>query len=340
MTPTDPKTQSGTHEAARARAAARTDDVAASSAGKPRFAVLLATYNGAPYLPEQLASLSRQTVEIIDVWVSDDGSTDETKKIIGEWSDSWEKGTVTLLDGPRAGFAENFRSLLCHPGIEAEFVAFCDQDDIWDADKLEIAAKALNGQPAERPALYCGRTRLMQADGTVSGMSPLMPASPGFRNALVQSIAGANTMVLNASAHRLLRRASQSHSFVSHDWWCYLLVSGAGGHVHYDPEPHISYRQHSGNLVGSNSSLRAQFKRMMGLVNNRFRNWQNVNIKALNLNAEYLTAENAEILARFADARASGNGLRIAGAIWKLGLRRQQRLSQALLLLAALMGKI
>ena len=306
----------------------------------PRFAVLLATYNGAEYLPDQLASLARQTVDRIDIWVSDDGSADDTLKIVDDWRARWNKGTVTVVEGPRRGFAENFRSLLCHPEVEADFVAFCDQDDIWDDDKLEVAGRALEALPAGEPALYCSRTRLLQDDGTVSGLSPVMPAAPAFRNALVQSIAGANTMVLNAPAHRLLRRASHGQPFVSHDWWSYLVVSGAGGHVHYDPQAHISYRQHAQNLVGGNASLRAQFKRLTGLLNNRFRNWQDVNIEALRQNADLLTAENAELLARFAEARATGNGLRIAATIRRLRLQRQQRLSQMLLLLTALFGKV
>jgi hypothetical protein len=224
--------------------------------------------------------------------------------------------------------------------VKADFVAFCDQDDIWDDDKLEAAGRALKARPADEPALYCGRTRLLQDNGTISGLSPVMPAAPAFRNALVQSIAGANTMVLNASAHRLLRQASRGRPFVSHDWWSYLVVSGAGGHVFYDPQPHISYRQHSQNLVGGNSSLRAQFKRVAGLLNNRFRNWQDVNIEALRQNADLLTVENAGLLTRFAEARATGNGIRIAGTIRKLRLQRQQRLSQMLLLLTALFGKV
>lgn len=323
-----------------ARAAAGSETGAGTSRSGPRFAILLATYNGAHYLPEQLASLARQTVGHIDIWVSDDGSTDETLKMIDDWRDRWTKGTVTVVEGPRRGFAENFRSLLCHPDVKADFVAFCDQDDIWDDDKLEVAGRALEARPADEPALYCGRTRLLQDNGTISGLSPVMPAVPAFRNALVQSIAGANTMVLNASAHRLLRQASRDRPFVSHDWWSYLVVSGAGGHVHYDPQPHISYRQHAQNLVGGNSSLRAQFKRVAGLLNNRFRNWQDVNIEALRQNADLLTADNAALLTRFAEARATGNGFRIAGTIRKLRLQRQQRLSQMLLLLTALFGKV
>ena len=86
-------------------------------------------------------------------------------------------------------------------------------------------------------------------------MSPLFRRPPSFRNALVQSLAGGNTMVLNRPARDLVALASRRARFVSHDWWAYLLVTGAGGAVHYSAKPLVRYRQHAHNLVGANTSL-------------------------------------------------------------------------------------
>ncbi len=90
------------------------------------------------------------------------------------------------------------------------------------------------------------RTRLIDAAGQPCGFAPRFKKAASFSNALVQSIAGANTMLFNSATKRLLERAGP-HDVVSHDWWTYQLVTGAGGILHYDAEPSLDYRQHQRN---------------------------------------------------------------------------------------------
>ena len=94
------------------------------------------------------------------------------------------------------------------------------------------------------PALFCSRTRIITAEGEPAGFSPLFSKKPSFRNAIVQSIAGGNTMVMNRAARDIMLEASRRTGFVSHDWWCYLILTGVGGIVHYSPTAKIGYRQH------------------------------------------------------------------------------------------------
>jgi glycosyltransferase involved in cell wall biosynthesis len=216
----------------------------------PRTAILLATYNGETFLREQLETLRRQQTTWIDIWASDDGSSDRTREILEEARAGWRLGNFRIVEGPHRGFAENFRSLILNGDIVADYYAFCDQDDLWDSDKLSVAMDRLKELPAEEAGLYCSRTRTIDLDGRPKGYSPLFSRPPTFRNAIVQSIAGANTMVLNRSGWALLVEARRENSFVSHDWWTYLVVTGAGGAVHYSPQPRIGYRQHPENLVG------------------------------------------------------------------------------------------
>ena len=103
-------------------------------------------------------------------------------------------------------------------------------------------------------------------------MSILFRRRPSFENALVQSLAGGNTMVFNCAAKRLLEKAG-SLDIVAHDWWTYKLTTAAGGFVVYDPEPSVEYRQHGQNLIGSNSSIFAKIQRIRMLLSNRFRDW-------------------------------------------------------------------
>src|SRR5262245_11225071 len=86
-----------------------------------KLAVLVATYNGAEYLNEQLQSVADQRWSSIDVWASDDGSTDTTRSLLAGWADRWGKGRFEIGQGPSRGFAENFRSLLTNTSIEADY---------------------------------------------------------------------------------------------------------------------------------------------------------------------------------------------------------------------------
>ena len=277
--------------------------------GKPttkNFCVLMATFNGADHIDEQLRSIADQTAERINVIVSDDGSRDATMEKLTDWQDRWAKGSFLIQQGPKRGFAENFRSLIVGARTsEADFFAFSDQDDIWMPDKLAVAAKTIGQVPAGRLGLYCGRTQMINEAGRAIGRSPLMARPPSFRNALVQSIAGGNTMVMNGAAAALLAKVSAQSGYVSHDWWAYLWVTGAGGQVSYDSEPRIQYRQHGANLVGSNSGAAARLSRMQRLLQGQFRNWTDQNLEGLMRNKAQLTHQNADLLHRFSAARAT-----------------------------------
>ncbi|PAV69458.1 hypothetical protein WR25_25680 [Diploscapter pachys] len=100
----------------------------------------------------------------------------------------------------------------------ADYYAWCDQDDIWHPEKLARAVTRLSSVPEGVPALYCARTELVDQDGKHLGFSPVYSRSACFRNALVQNIAGGNTMVFNDALMKLLREAGNNATIVSHDW--------------------------------------------------------------------------------------------------------------------------
>ncbi|RVA95229.1 glycosyltransferase, partial [Mesorhizobium sp. M7A.F.Ca.US.006.04.2.1] len=159
-----------------------------------RIAVLMGTKDGAAFIEEQLQSLLEQSHPLVDLWISDDGSADGTTAIIEAWKSRWRpKGRMTLVEGPRQGFAANFRSMIVDRRIEADCYAFCDQDDIWEPDRLESAIDWMRTQDAKIPLMFCSRTATMTETGSLVGHSPLFARPPTFRNALVQSIAGGNT---------------------------------------------------------------------------------------------------------------------------------------------------
>lgn len=304
-----------------------------------RVAILLCTYHGQHYLAEQLESFAAQSHTSWEVWASDDGSEDDTHSILEAYISKWGSGRLSMHFGPAEGFAANFLSLTCNASINADFYAYSDQDDVWEADKLARAVQWLQSVPAEVPALYCSRTQLVDADNNEIGVSPLFTKAPSFANALMQNIGGGNTMVFNNAARELLREAGENKSVITHDWWAYMVVTGCGGRVFYDSKPTLRYRQHGGNLVGTNADWTARFKRIRMLFQGRFKLWNDSNISALLTLQHRLTPENREILQCFAKAR----GMRLIPRLIHLkrsGIYRQTLLGNIGLVAAAFFGKI
>jgi glycosyltransferase involved in cell wall biosynthesis len=100
-----------------------------ASDGAARVAILMCTKNGAAFLGEQLKSIAEQSHTDWSLFVSDDGSTDATRKILKDFAgDRTQK--VTVRNGPGQGVCANFLSLATDPSIEADYFAFSDQDDI------------------------------------------------------------------------------------------------------------------------------------------------------------------------------------------------------------------
>jgi glycosyltransferase involved in cell wall biosynthesis len=287
-----------------------------------RVAILLATRNGATFLDEQLRSLADQTWPSIDIRASDDGSTDDTPAILSQWRGRWAKGDFTISDGPGVGFAENFRFLLASDARDADYFAFCDQDDVWEPGKLETAIAWMRSQNETVPLLFCSRTLTVSQRGDVVGMSPLFHRDPSFRNALVQSLAGGNTMVLNRAARNLVALASSRTSFVSHDWWTYQVVTGGGGVVRYCREPLVRYRQHAGNLVGANTSISARLGRLKFLLGGGFARWSDINLEGLAQNRDLLVPDALAALDLFSRAR-HGNVFGALANLRRSGVYRQ-----------------
>jgi glycosyltransferase involved in cell wall biosynthesis len=204
--------------------------------------ICLATYNGETYLRDQLESLINQENVDIEILVGDDGSTDKTLGVLREYAQLGKLAGVHHFN--RVGTNKNFLNLLklCK---EYDFVAFSDQDDIWESNKLYELSKLLG---SEKPELaFCQRSIL------ISGKRSYIPkflnvSKVGFQNALVENVAPGNTMLLNQKAVEIII-ASNASSAEYYDSYIYLLISGLGV-VKYLPKPLLKYRIHENNAVG------------------------------------------------------------------------------------------
>jgi glycosyltransferase involved in cell wall biosynthesis len=301
--------------------------------------ILMCTLNGARFLQPQLNSLATQSYPHWRLFVSDDGSTDSTLPQLRAFAKLHDNGErFEIRRGPQQGATANFLSLVKDRSIDGDYFAYCDQDDVWFADKLERALAWLQTAGEEIPLLYCSRTMLTDAQGNHLGRSPRFRKAPSFRNALVQNVGGGNTMVFNRSARALLLAADPCDT-VCYDWWTYMLVSGAGGRVHYDPLPTVAYRQHSANQIGSNKGLVAALKRLNMLLVGEWVSWNDRNSAALKKNSFLLSPENKKLLDGFHRLR-KGTLLQRLRTWRQMGLYRQTALGQLTLLLATLFRRL
>lgn len=307
--------------------------------GNQKIVILLAAFNGAAHIKEQLASFAAQSHHDWELIVSDDGSTDRTVDIVREFSHSVPQ-RIDLTTGPQKGFWKNFVSLAKRADISgAELFAFSDQADIWFPDKLERAAKWFSTGSSDIPRLYFARTELIDADGRPVGLSPLFRRKPSFQNALVQNMGGGNTMVMNKAAKRLLARAPDDIALISHDWWAYQVVTGSGGIAFYDPLPSLKYRQHRNNLIGANRGFWQRYLRATAFANQRMKYWNEVNIYTLDKMRDLLSAPALSTLDDFAAARRSMLLSRIF-FLWRSGVYRQNVHETVGLYLGAILGLI
>ncbi|WP_367353448.1 glycosyltransferase family 2 protein [Achromobacter animicus] len=302
-------------------------------------AILLCTYQGGQYLAEQLDSFASQSHREWSVWVSDDGSQDNTQEVLKSYQQAWGPERLFVRAGPRKGFAANFLSLVCRDEIAADYYAMSDQDDIWHADKLERAVRWLKTVPDDVPALYCTRTELVDEAGGKLGYSPLFTRPPSFKNALVQNVAGGNTMVFNNAARELLKSAGADVKVAAHDWWVYIVVSGCGGQVFYDPIPSLLYRQHAENLIGANTGFGARLQRIGKLFKGHLKAWTDQHIVAMRPIISSLSHDSSSTFERFTLARQRSLIPRVFG-IWRSGIYRQTPLGNLGLLIAAILNRI
>jgi glycosyltransferase involved in cell wall biosynthesis len=292
-----------------------------------RGAVLLSTYNGARFLGEQLGSLLAQQHADWTLFWRDDGSADATPAIMAAFAARLGAGRCVHVANPAGnlGVRDSFLTLLraALPTLDTgDAAAFCDQDDVWLPEKLARGVAALAGVPDGTPALYCARQTLTDANLKPIGLSPPFNCPPGFPAALTQNIATGCTILLNRAAARLVAGSSPPAGAL-HDWWCYLLVSAAGGRVLTDDTPVLLYRQHGGNVVGARPSLRqravAAARRGPGPFMADFKR----HLNGLAAHASLLTPHARRDVATLQVALA-GSRLRRLAALRMPGLRRAQ----------------
>lgn len=219
--------------------------------------ILMTTYNGAAYLKAQLDSLLAQDYANIRIVVSDDGSTDATPSILQSYAEAHPDKVSFYRSGHKFGCAQQHFMHLLAQFHDAPYIMFCDQDDVWHADKVSKTLQymqSLNSDPGV-PALVHTDLRVVNSD--LSLVSPSFwkhSALDGSRLALnqllVQNVVTGCTMMINGALAELACRHEMNDAILMHDWYLAILasVTGVSGALN---EATIDYRQHTKNSVGA-----------------------------------------------------------------------------------------
>jgi rhamnosyltransferase len=239
--------------------------------GSHRVAVLLATHNGREFLVDQIESLLAQEGVSVDLWVSDDSSSDGTFEYLRD-RERIDPRIKLLPPAVFGSAADNFLRLIRDAPIEHYgYVALADQDDVWMPFKLRRAIEQLARSNADGYS-----SNLTAFDHRTGKEWPVCKSAPP--RALDYLFGGASagcTYVLSVRAAMLLRRRMTGQpapsSGWSHDWLFHAICRSEGlGWVFDDTAP-IRYRQHTGNQYGVRSGLRGVVLRVSNIANGWYR---------------------------------------------------------------------
>ncbi|MBP6896394.1 MAG: glycosyltransferase [Pseudacidovorax sp.] len=238
----------------------------------PKVLVLLATFNGGKFVADQIASVLAQRDVDASIFVRDDGSVDETKKILEDLESKFPDKIVIIRNSEFSapGAAKNFFNLIiAGSDADCDFVAFCDQDDVWLPNKLIEAVLALQQNGAD---CYSSSSTLMwdykkfrfnkKETRRVEFDYFFESASHGCTFVFSRNVLGQFAKFLTSNAYAL-------KDIKFHDWLLYFWAKSSHLKWFYDERSFILYRQGVNNVIGANSGFGALIKRVK-LLNKGF----------------------------------------------------------------------
>lgn len=215
--------------------------------------IAMATYNGEKYISEQIDSIINQNYQNWKLYISDDGSMDDTVKIIKNFVS--KDNRIELVNTERqGGVIQNFNKALEH--TDAEFIVLSDQDDLWPKNRLEmLVTKISNHSGKNQPRLIFTDLTLINETGEIIAESfykenSLNPLQNVERYNLLwnSTVYGCTTIMNRALLDMVLPIPTNAHM---HDQWLAMKAHQNKGLVFFDV-PTVLYRQHSENVVGGN----------------------------------------------------------------------------------------
>ena len=217
------------------------------------IAILLATYNGEKYLVELIDSLLNQSFPDWRLYVHDDGSKDGTDAVLKNYEEKYPE-KIHLIHAPPTGGAKNNFLFLLH-AVDAPYIMFCDQDDVWMREKIEKTYRRMREIEGEKPALVFTDLQVVDRNRKLiaSRMSEYQKLNLRKNRAedfLAENVVTGCTVMINRKMAEMARKAEDPSRIIMHDWWM-ALAAARFGSISCLEEPLVQYRQHGINSIGA-----------------------------------------------------------------------------------------
>ncbi|WP_302579572.1 glycosyltransferase family 2 protein [Clostridium saudiense] len=222
-----------------------------------KVAIIMATYNGENYIEAQLKSIKAQSYTNYCCFIHDDNSNDRTKEILQKFCCQNKEHFVIIDSPPRGGAKENFMYLL--KSISADYIMFCDQDDIWFPNKIERTLNEMkkieNGENyvCVHSDLKVVNSELDILNSSYYNYTGKNPNRNRLNHLLIENVVVGCTMMINSNLRTQALKVENENNIFMHDWWI-ALIAATEGELVFIEEPLMLYRQHEGNSVGAFTS--------------------------------------------------------------------------------------
>lgn len=220
-----------------------------------KIAILMATYNGEKYICQQIDSILSQTCTDWELYIHDDGSTDNTIAVVESYVEKYPD-KIHLIDGKSTGGAK-YNFFYMFGQVEAPYYMTCDQDDVWLEKKIELTYDKMLAieDKADVPCLVYTELRVVDSElntiaDTMSEYQSLDCHKRTINQFILQNSVTGCTMMVNMALRDKMLHITDIDNTIMHDWWA-ALVAAQFGKTAFIDEPTILYRQHGDNSLGA-----------------------------------------------------------------------------------------
>lgn len=220
-----------------------------------KIAILMATYNGEKYICQQIDSILSQTCTDWELYIHDDGSTDNTIAVVESYVEKYPD-KIHLIDGKSTGGAK-YNFFYMFGQVEAPYYMTCDQDDVWLDKKIELTYDKMLAieDKADVPCLVYTELRVVDSElntiaDTMSEYQSLDCHKRTINQFILQNSVTGCTMMINRALRDKMLHITDIDNTIMHDWWA-ALVAAQFGKTAFIDEPTILYRQHGDNSLGA-----------------------------------------------------------------------------------------
>ncbi|MCL1090123.1 glycosyltransferase family 2 protein [Shewanella profunda] len=297
-----------------------------------KIAICMSTFNGIKYIEQQISSILTQSFANFTLYIRDDGSTDGTIEYLNTIVSSDSRIKIIENISNDNGAAGSFIQMIKY--IDSDYYFFCDQDDVWLNQKIELTLNAFSKlQPG--PALI--HTDLIIVDDKLENISESFYVFQSLdpylahkkERLIIQNYVVGCTSCFNKELVDILNlNVIPIESIAMHDWW-FALTARFFGELYYLDIPTIKYRQHSSNVLGASDNSLGRYLNSLfsgnGLVRvNRFRNIVYLQARSFfNLNYSKLSEHDKKLFISLEKIQLGSNVFKLFSLMFVDGIRLQ-----------------